>query len=420
MPGDDVGVVLHLSNQHLIASLHLRLAERGGYQIDGFCSATRKDNLLYLTGIDKAAHLLTGGFVQVGSLLTEVVYAAMHVGVDVEVLVAHSIEHAQRLLCGGSIVQIYQWLTVYLTTQYWEIFSYFLYVKHVFFLKCATKVRKNMHYALFIMNYFVSLHADKTFKHILRMKQFVLTLMMATAVCTTAFAQNKVKNVYASSPKLNMEMLQNTDQTVQLNRYFFAGYNTLCLPMTVAADQLGDVTIERFHGMQQEGDVLKLYFVECTNEGIQAGVPYLVNSPKSQYLRIKNTDAIMFDSEVQPVRMSDNNGNVVTFGSAWETVEKAGRYGIPAQQNVTPLEAVLIKTTPEQKFLPTRCGFTWDQQSASAKELRIIHISQSEATNINNVRFQNISEDAYDLNGRKVNNSTKGLRIQNGKKTIVK
>ncbi len=227
------------------------------------------------------------------------------------------------------------------------------------------------------------------------------TLMVATAVCTTAFAQNKVKNVYASSPKLNMEVLQNTDQTVQLNRYFFAGYNTLCLPMTVAADQLGDVTIERFHGMQQEGDVLKLYFVECTNEG-------------------KNTDAIMFDNEVQPVRMSDNNGNVVTFGSAWETVEKAGRYGIPAQQNVTPLEAVLIKTTPEQKFLPTRCGFTWDQQSASAKELRIIHISQSEATNINNVRFQNISEDAYDLNGRKVNNSTKGLRIQNGKKTIVK
>ena len=97
-------MVLHLSNQHLIASLHLRFAERGGYQIDGFCSATRKDNLLYLTGIDKAAHLLTGGFVQVGSLLTEVVYAAMHVGVDVEVLVAHSIEYAQRLLCGGGIV----------------------------------------------------------------------------------------------------------------------------------------------------------------------------------------------------------------------------------------------------------------------------------------------------------------------------
>ena len=43
-------------------------------------------------------------------------------------------------------------------------------------------------------------------------------MAVATAVCTTAFAQNKVKNVYASSSKLNVEMLQNSDQTIQLNR----------------------------------------------------------------------------------------------------------------------------------------------------------------------------------------------------------
>ena len=252
------------------------------------------------------------------------------------------------------------------------------------------------------------------------MKQFVLSLMMATAVCTTAFAQNKVKNVYASSTKLNVEMLQKNDQTVQLNRYFFAGYNTLCLPMTVAADQLGDIKIERFHAIQQEGNILNLYFVECTADGIQAGVPYLVNSPKSQYLRIKNTDATAIDNELKVVRMSDNNGNIVTFCSSWEMMEKAGHYGIPAQQKVTPLEAVLVKTTPEQKFLPTRCGFTWDQQSTTAQELRIVHLTQSEATKINNVRVQNTSGDAYDLNGRKVNSSAKGLRILNGKKTIIK
>jgi len=277
-----------------------------------------------------------------------------------------------------------------------------------------------MHYTLFISEYFVSLHTDKDFKTILLMKQFVLSLMMATAVCSTALAQNKVKNVYASSTKLNVEMLQSNDQTVQLNRYFFAGYNTLCLPMTVAADQLGDVKIERFAGIRQEGNILNLYFVECTADGIQAGVPYLVNSPKSQYLRIKNTDAMTIDNEIQAVRMSDNNGNIVTFGSSWEMMEKAGRYGIPAQQKVTPLEAVLVKTTPEQKFLPTRCGFTWDQQSTTAQELRIVHLSQSEATKINNIRVQNTSGDAYDLNGRKVNSSAKGLVIQNGKKTIVK
>ena len=253
------------------------------------------------------------------------------------------------------------------------------------------------------------------------MKQFVLVMMMATAVCTTALAQNKVKNVYASSEKLNIEMLQNSDQTVQLNRYFFAGYNTLCLPMSVSAEQLGDVKVERFAGIQQEGDVLNLYFVECTNDGIQAGVPYLVYSSKSQYLRIKNTDAMMIDNQLTAIHMNDGKGNMVTFGSSWEVSDKEGRYGIPAQQKVTPLEAVLIKTTAEQKFLPTRCGFTWDMQNATAKELRIVHLAESEVTAIKNVTMmKNADDNIYDLNGRKVSQNSKGLLIQNGKKTVVK
>ena len=253
------------------------------------------------------------------------------------------------------------------------------------------------------------------------MKQFVLAMMMATAVCTTAFAQNKVKNVYASSTKLDIEMLQNSEQTVQLNRYFFAGYNTLCLPMSVSAEQLGDLKVERFSCMQQEGDVLNLYFEECTNDGIQAGVPYLIYSPKSQYLRIKNTDALTIDSQLTPIHMMDGKGNVVTFGSSWELSDKAGRYGIPAQQKVTPLEAVLIKTTAEQKFLPTRCGFTWDMQNGTAKELRIVHLAASEVTTIKSVTMmKNSDENLYDLSGRKVSQNSKGLLIQNGKKTVVK
>lgn len=233
------------------------------------------------------------------------------------------------------------------------------------------------------------------------MKQFVLAMMMATAVCTTAFAQNKVKNVYASSTKLDIELLQNSEQTVQLNRYFFAGYNTLCLPMSVSAEQLGDLKVERFSCMQQEGDVLNLYFEECTNDGIQAGVPYLIYSPKSQYLRIKNSDAMMIGNQLTPIQMSDGKGNVVTFGSSWEISDKEGRYGIPAQQKVTPLEAVLIKTT--------------------AKELRIVHLAASEVTAIKSVTFKtNDGEGRYDLSGRKVSQSSKGLIIKNGKKTVVR
>ena len=245
-------------------------------------------------------------------------------------------------------------------------------------------------------------------------------MVVATAVSTTAFAQNRVKNVYASASKLDVEMLQ-SNQPIQLNRYFFAGYNTLCLPMSVSAEQLGDIKVERFAGIQQEGNIVKLLFVECTNEGIQAGVPYLIYSPKSQYLRIKNSDAMLIDGQLSPIHVSDGKGNVVTFGSSWEISDKEGRYGIPAQQKVTPLEAVLIKTTAEQKFLPTRCGFTWDMQNSTAKELRIVHLSASEVTALKNVTMKtNADDNLYDLNGRKVSQTSKGLLIQNGKKTVVK
>ena len=111
----------------------------------------------------------------------------------------------------------------------------------------------------------------------------------------------------------------------------------------------------------------------------------------------------------------------VTFGSSWEISDKAGRYGIPAQQKVTPLEAVLVKTTAEQKFLPTRCGFTWDMQNSTAKELRIVHLAASEVTALKNVTMmKNADDNIYDLNGRKVSQTSKGLLIQNGKKTVVK
>ena len=149
-------------------------------------------------------------------------------------------------------------------------------------------------------------------------------MMMATALSTTAVAQNRVKNIYASSAKLDMELMQKSDQTVQLNRYFFAGYNTLCLPFSLTGDQMAaaakDLKIERLAGIQQEGQTLNLYFVDCTADGIQAGVPYLIYSPTAQYLRVKNSEALNFDNELKAVRMSDNNGNTITFGSAWESI----------------------------------------------------------------------------------------------------
>ena len=51
---------------------------------------------------------------QVGGLLREIVHAAVHIGVHIEIFLAHGIEHAERFLCGGGIVEIDQWFVVYL------------------------------------------------------------------------------------------------------------------------------------------------------------------------------------------------------------------------------------------------------------------------------------------------------------------
>ncbi len=257
------------------------------------------------------------------------------------------------------------------------------------------------------------------------MKRFAFVMMVALALSTAAFAQNRVKYIYASEPTLDVELLQSSEQTVQLNRYFLAGYNSLCLPFSLTAEQVAaaakELKVERLAGIQQEGGVLNLYFVDCTADGIQAGVPYLVYSPTSQYMRVKNTDVLDFDADIKVVTMADGKGNVVSFSSSWESIEKVGRYGIPAKQDVTPLESVLLRTEADKIFLPTRCGFTWDEQTPTASELKIRHAaSLGDVTAITGISQDEVSGDYYNLQGQKTTKDAKGIRIQEGKKTMAK
>ena len=258
------------------------------------------------------------------------------------------------------------------------------------------------------------------------MKHLVLTLIAATALCTQAAAQSRVKSLNANTDKLDVEQLQVEGQKVTLSRYLFAGYNTLCLPMSMTAEQLAaaakDVKVERLAAIKQEGTTLNLYFVECTREGIQAGMPYLIYSPTSQNLRATNTEAMNVGTELKMVRLNDGTGNQVSFGSGWSTIRKAGRYGIPAKQDVTPLESVLVRTDADKNFLPTRCGFTWDEQASTARELQIQHMADmAEVTAVTGITKSQMEADYYDLNGRKVNgNVKKGVYVVGGEKTIVR
>lgn len=257
------------------------------------------------------------------------------------------------------------------------------------------------------------------------MKKLIVTLMALVAISATGMAQKRVKFLSTTSEKLNVNELKMVDQSVTINRYLFAGYNTICLPMTLTAEQLQkaakDVRIERLAGIKQEGTTLNLYFVDCTADGIQAGEPYLIFSPKAQSMNARSTEAINVNSELKAVRMSDAIGNRICFSSSYESITgEARRYGIPAKQDVEVLESVLMPTDPEKTFLPTRCGITWEQQNATASNLVIKHAATDEISDIL-VDNEKGSAVVYDLAGRRVNNKThKGIYVVDGKKTAVK
>ena len=259
------------------------------------------------------------------------------------------------------------------------------------------------------------------------MKQIVLAMMAAALFSVqTATAQKRVKNLYAEKQTLKVEQILDTETPVQVNRYLYAGYNTLCLPMTLDPEQLAatakDIRVERLEAIRQEGTTLQLLFVDCTSEGIQAGVPYLIFSPTHQYLKVKNTDANVINIQIHAIRMDDGQGNRVTFSSSWNKRENDGLYGIPAQQNVEILESVLIRTTEKQSFLPTRCGFSWEHQAPAAEKLEIVHTNRAGIAGIKDVK-QNATNDNryYDLGGRTTNKpSQKGIYIHGGKRVVVK
>lgn len=267
------------------------------------------------------------------------------------------------------------------------------------------------------------------------MKKITLALITMFAM-QTASAQS-TKYVFTSGQTLNTKPLtQKAQQPFQLNRTLLAGYNTICLPMSLNAEQLQaaakDVQIERMVSIKQEGDVLNLYFIDCTKEGIQAGVPYLIYTPITQTFRVKSSQCEAVDLDIKNVTLNDNNGNQVTFNSSWNAIQADGRYGIPAQQDAYILESVLIRTEGDKTFLPTRCGFTWNKQSVSANSLNIKHVTNMAGieTSIAKLQAEGTQVDVYDTKGALVKKQTTvsdaistlpaGIYVIGGEKIAVK
>ena len=103
LPGDEVGVVLHLRDDHEVTRAEVVESPAVGDEVDRRRDVVREDDLACRLRVHERARLLAGAFVGLGRAFPEVVDAAMDVRVRRLVEARHRLEDGARLLrrCGG-------------------------------------------------------------------------------------------------------------------------------------------------------------------------------------------------------------------------------------------------------------------------------------------------------------------------------
>ena len=116
MPGDDVGVMLHLREDNFVA-LRESAAEGRSHQIDRLCGALGEHDLIDAGRIDHPPHRFARALVSLGGFVGEGVQAAVDVGVAALHDRDHGVDHRARLLRRCGAVEIDQRLAVDLAAE---------------------------------------------------------------------------------------------------------------------------------------------------------------------------------------------------------------------------------------------------------------------------------------------------------------
>ncbi len=276
------------------------------------------------------------------------------------------------------------------------------------------------------------------------MKHFTFPLLLAAALAISVPASASKKNnkkLYISTYSATIQVPETVETALDITlfRSLYAGYNSICLPFDLTADEVknsfGDVRLEQLTGCKQNGNALELYFADCTEQGLKAGMPYLIYSPVKKSVWVKQNGVRSATNTPVPVTINEAGGNRVTFCGVFEKVQPVGQYGIPASQALEgEVKSILVRTDGSKFFLPTRCGLEWESQANGATELLIKHVATADAlgnvTGISTLTAQNAPVDVYSLNGvlvkRQIRISEisrtldKGIYVINGEKFLVK
>jgi hypothetical protein len=122
LPGHDVGVVLEVGDQHLVARAHALPPEGPGHQVDGLGGVADEDRLAGVRA-DEVRGLAARALDGLRRAQRQLVDAAVHVGVVARVHVRDGVDHGLGLLGAGRAVQADQRPAVHRLGQDGEVLA---------------------------------------------------------------------------------------------------------------------------------------------------------------------------------------------------------------------------------------------------------------------------------------------------------
>jgi hypothetical protein len=121
LPRHDVGVVLEVRDDDLVALAHVLPAPALGHEVDGLGGAAHEDHLFDFGRVDELANALPCAFVRIGRTRSKLMRRAMNVRVLVRVEVRDAIDDRLRLVRGGCVVEPHELLAVHALLQDREV-----------------------------------------------------------------------------------------------------------------------------------------------------------------------------------------------------------------------------------------------------------------------------------------------------------
>ena len=166
---------------------------------------------------------------------------------------------------------------------------------------------------------------------------------------------------------LNLSTYSGTDLTryagknynVKVNRYVFAGWNTISLPFDLDATLLNetfgsDCRLEQLAGVENDGQNVRLNFRDCKAQGIKAGQPYILYvTGENRTVSFTAPDATIVDTPTDLTFTVQGTGERVTMSGTPFKRDSQGVYGILARDNA---EAAFVNVDDiTTGFYATRC-----------------------------------------------------------------